>query len=187
MAHRREDVNMLEYIRQLESRIKRLETKDKGVRQNDIRIGNQLISEGTVDNTLTVRDLRNNAQFVLPSPSEPYQTEVTFSWAGAVTDVIALNNVSPPYKLNRAVTVHEIVLAAITTGGAPPEMRVGFLDASGGLITTHDINTAVTGTGPYSTKQTVSVSVPADGYIYATLDDEGDGDWANMTVTARWS
>lgn len=66
MAHRREDVGMLEYIRSLEARVRRLESQNTGVRQNDLRLGNQLVRQGDDDNTLFVTDLVSGNQFTLP-------------------------------------------------------------------------------------------------------------------------
>jgi hypothetical protein len=104
MAHRREDVSMLEVIRQMDARIKRLETQDKGVRQNDIRIGNQLIREGEDDNTLSVTDLRDGSQFILPggddeetiyndmiSLTQPHNLSNTISFFSSPTWVAPFN------------------------------------------------------------------------------------------------
>jgi len=44
MTHRREDESLITWLRGIESRVDRLEKGDKGVRQNDIRIGDILIS-----------------------------------------------------------------------------------------------------------------------------------------------
>lgn len=78
MAHRREDVGLLELFQQHEARLRRLEGPDKGVRRNDIRIGDQLIQEGTDDNTLTVTDLRDGSQFTLPQDLSQVGEEEVF-------------------------------------------------------------------------------------------------------------
>lgn len=196
MAHRREDVGLLEYIQDMDADIRRLKTGDKGVRQNDLRIGNQLIQEGDDDNTLKVTDLRNGDQFVLPGGSGGGGlNEVTFSWPGEVKST-GLYDHSPPYWFENGVTLKRVIWAM---GSAPPTPPTGGATYAVGLDVLKVDTTVISYTylEHYSTPTApldknvyihdVNIPVPPNSMIQVVLYVDGDPYFMqSLSLTVKW-
>lgn len=183
MSYRGEPKTLLKAIGDMADDVSQLKRGNTGVKQQNIRIGDQLISEGGDDNTLIVTDLDSGNTFSLPQDRD---FEVTFSWGGQVSDINAINNTSPVYLVTNNITIDTIIFTVFNVS-SPPYLSIRFriLDSSGGVQIDHTVNTTVS-TGPGSTTESVAYSVSAGSYIQAVLLDDGDGTWGNISITAKW-
>lgn len=191
MSHRREDATLLEYVRTLDARLRRLEGPDKGVRQNDLRIGNQLIQEGSDDNSLTVMDLRTRRQFALPA--DPVLTEASFSWGGKAQLVVTnpTYNVSPKYYLDRNVVLNELVWTAGGTEAVGTNTYSISLNVYNAGVAQYTQAFSRTGDGttmaqPYLTNLSVPVSAGSEIAVELVVDGS-PAFMYNLAVTVKWT
>lgn len=197
MAHRREDVSLLEMLQQHDSRIRRLEGPDKGVRQNDIRLGNQLIKEGPGDNTLVVRDLRNDSEFTLPGGSG--MNEATFSWGGWVelhTTDTAFNH-SPKYYFDRNVVLNKLVWTNGGRDGDPDTLTYSIrlnwylANAPGGYLQGSQLisrtESGFTLTHPYLVDLNIPLVAGSELSVELVQDGDDDHHLYNMAITVKWN
>lgn len=94
MSYRGEPDTVLKLIGSLTDRIKVLERGNTGVKQQNVRVEDQLIEEGPTDNTLKVTDLSSGTSFILPQQIPPSSGVEEVFWSENVTmEPLQTNNV----------------------------------------------------------------------------------------------
>ena len=112
MSSRQLDPNLVVWLRELEARVARLEKGDKGVRVNDTRLGDSVLTPNTYTNQIEMKNLKSGSMIPISA-----QRDVVWSWP----DVLAVDPTlpwSPPAVMPDDCVVNEIMIARTDpTGG----------------------------------------------------------------------
>jgi hypothetical protein len=112
---RQQNEGIVDWLRRLSSRLDRLEKGDKGVRINDTRIGDMVLSSNSNTNQIEARNL--NTGDITPITSF---RETVFSWPGAVALGVSTEfNESPMECVPDTTVAHELVLTRSMSGENP--------------------------------------------------------------------
>jgi hypothetical protein len=167
------DPNLLAYIRDLNSRIERLEKGDKAVRVNDTRLGNAVLSPNTYTNQIEMKNLKSGEMVPLTSVRE-----VVWSWSGTLQTGDGLGDVSPTEVVPDTMVANEIVISrpipAESAGGA--NIRVIFPGFS--IYTGIAANT-------YVHSRPIHIQVNRNDVIYLRLDC-AETSVSNVSVAIRF-
>lgn len=109
MTVRHQDENILDWLRQVSKRLDRLEKGDKGVRVNDTRLGDTILTPNHYTNQMEMRNLKSGNMQPLGF------REIVFSWPGDL--ILGDNNDSPPECMPETTIANEIVLSRPDTTG----------------------------------------------------------------------
>lgn len=169
MSYRREDQGLVEYIQSLEARIKRLEGGDKGVRQNDIRLGNMVVTTNVETNQICIENLDTGETQCFGAASD----EVIFSHPDEVEDD---GERSGPYPVKTSCIARTITVAARVAPSSAVTVTMYFGTA------THEI---VLGAGQTVNTITVEQGCAAGMHIIAEITEAGSGA-EDLTVTVRF-
>ena len=153
MTFRREDANMLEWLRRLQARVERLDRGNTGVRQNDLRLGDSLFGNDN-DNMPNVTNLRSGKS----RPVFGVQ-ETVFSYPGAISggeqisgswtapEQIRLVNVTATMRVGAAVafTVNTSASGAVLNTSFDTTKTVNTFTLDTAMDTGHNLFVSVTG------------------------------------------
>lgn len=118
---RHQDVGLLSWLRTLQSRIERLEKGDKGVRVNDTRLGDLVLTPNSTTNQIEATNLKTG----LMTPITSFR-ETVFSWSGAVElGASDTENESPPECIPDNTIANELILSR--TGVVTANLAVAFI------------------------------------------------------------
>lgn len=109
MSHRQEDEPLIPWLRSLQDRIDRLEKGDKGIRQNDIRLGDMLVTTNADSNQVCLNNLVTGETTCIGG-SVPLAGWSFSGPLGLITTDLDLNY-SPPYVMTEARSAVRIVMA----------------------------------------------------------------------------
>lgn len=173
MSIRNVDANLLAYIQDLKSRIERLEKGDKGVRVNDTRLGDSVLSPNTYTNQVEMKNLKSGEMVPLTSIRE-----VVWSWAGPLEVGDGLGDVSPTEVMPDTLVANEIVISRPippeTAGGA--NIRVAFPG--------FDIYTGIAAS-QYVNSRPIHIQLKKGDIVYVRLDC-ADANVSNVSVALRF-
>ena len=166
------DPNLLAYIRDLNSRIERLEKGDKAVRVNDTRLGNSVLSPNTYTNQVEMKNLKSGEMVPLTSVRE-----IVWSWSGEVITGDAFGDVSPTEVMPDTLVANEIVISR------PPTSVTGGVNISvvfpGFVIYTGIADGYAVHSRP------IHVQLKRNDVVYVRLDCADSG-VSNITVALRF-
>lgn len=166
------DPNLLKYIQDLQSRIERLEKGDKGVRVNDTRLGNSVLSPNTYTNQVEMKNLKSGEMTPLTSVRE-----VVWSWPGVLGIGYGDNTDSPPEIVPDTMVANEIVVSRVPTSVAGNvELSVVFpgFTIHTGIAAGHTVHS-----------RPIHIQVQRNDLIYLTLDC-AEFDPENISVAIRF-
>lgn len=112
-----ENVGVMELLRSLDRRLKRLESKDKSVKQNDVRLGNLVVTTDPVTNQVCIENL-DTKEVVCFGADKP----IEWSYSGTLNVVGGLDsdgdgfadvNNAPPWRAHVNAWANEIMLALV--------------------------------------------------------------------------
>lgn len=171
------DASLLSYIRDLNSRIERLEKGDKGVRVNDTRLGNSVLSPNTYTNQIEMKNLKSGEMVPLTSIRE-----IVWSWSGALEMPDGGGNtISPPEVVPDTLVANEIVISR------PPPY-----DGSAGISVIFPGFTIYTGIadGHAVHSRPIHIQVKKNDMIYLNLEcvelGSSEGSISNVSVALRF-
>lgn len=170
MSHRQEDEPLIPWLRRLQDRVERLEKGDKGVRQNDIRLGDMLITTDATTDEVCIQNLLTGDITCLGRQTVPM---AGWSFSG----LVELNsdpdlNISPPYVMSENSTAIKIVIASRESFTGTVSVCVNFANG----VTTKLITLS-------STMNTIDINVPMSTLDTITLTLVGPGtDCKNLSV-----
>ena len=163
------DPNLLKYIQDLQSRIERLEKGDKGVRVNDTRLGNSVLSPNTYTNQIEMTNLKSGEMVPLTSVRE-----IVWSWSGELEGVGVL---SPPEVVPDTLIANEIVISR------PPPSSAGNAEISV-VFPGFTIHTGIAD-GHTVHSRPIHIQVKRNDLIYLRLDCTELGS-TDVTVAVRF-
>lgn len=182
MSHRQENPSLIAVLREMSDKIARLEKGDKGVRQNDIRLGDMLVTTNADTNQVCITNLNSGtvtcigAAVAAPPPSGGgggggSPDTAVFSWPGLVNYP---NAQSPPYIANTSGTFVEMQVAMT----APTAITVQILNGVT-VISTHTL-TAVA-------QQNIVISVPFvdNDVVSVKFTGVGSGGASRLSILLR--
>lgn len=177
MSHRRDDQGLIEWLRNLEARIKKLETQDKGVRQNTLRLGDMVLEADDRNSRVGIRNIKKGGNIKwLPERKE------TFGWVGAV--VLDEDNTSPPAQIFDTMTIVEVVLSVLTPSmGGDITANLNIMTAEHGLLMTIPMTIPA---GEYRSVTDQMIEVHHGQSMWVELINAGDGMATNLTMTVRF-
>jgi hypothetical protein len=150
------------------SRIERLEKGDKGVRVNDTRLGNSVLSPNTYTNQIEMKNLKSGEMTPLTSIRE-----IVWSWSG---DLNGGGTLSPTEVVPDTVVVNEIVISRPPPYAGNAEISVVF---PGGF----EIHTGIADGQPVNARA-VHVQLKKNDMVYLRLDCADSGA-TDVTVALR--
>lgn len=172
MSIRNLDPNILTWLRNISSRVERLEKGDKGVRINDTRLGDSVLSPNTYTNQIEMKNLRSGEMTPLTSVRE-----VVWSWSGNLVTGDDYGDVSPPEVMPDTLVANEIVISrppTNTDGGANIDINFPGFTIHTGIADGHTVNS-----------RPIHVQLQRNEMVYLTLTC-ADADVSNVTVTIRF-
>lgn len=108
MTTRHEDEGILDTLRDMKRRIERLEKGDKGVRVNDTRLGESVLTPNTYTNQIEMKNLGTGSMTPISGVRD-----VSWSWPGEVLmQEVDDWHSSPAYYVPDDVVANEIVLSS---------------------------------------------------------------------------
>lgn len=170
MTVRQQDPNILDWLRKISKRLDRLEKGDKGVRVNDTRLGDTIISPNHYTNQMEMRNLKSGNMQPLGF------REIVFSWPGEMS--LGDNNDSPTECMPESTIANEIVLSrppSYTDGCACVAVTFG----TGITITT------ILPAGDAVRVRPIHVGITRNDLIYVTLIGVS-GAPANVSAAIRF-
>jgi hypothetical protein len=176
MSHRNENPKLLDMIRNVLRRLDRLE-RAQTTRQNDLRIGDIVLSTDTATGRIIMTNLVTESAKYLGDPDD-----VEFSYSGTlVYDVEDEGINSPPYVMPQNSVVREVVLSMNNTT----------TDNVSVYLITGDATHYFTATLPEGSKMHVNpcnIPVKKNTRMWVQLQDLGDadGDAHDLTVIVRF-
>jgi hypothetical protein len=103
---RRVDVGLLQIIRDLQSRVSKLEAQQQSYRRNDIRLGDAVMRTDTDRNRISIQNLGTGETVFFGDPDD-----IKFSWSGVLAVAGDETDYSPPAIVPSNSTAVEAVLA----------------------------------------------------------------------------
>ena len=180
---RQQNEGVIDWLRRLSSRLDRLEKGDKGVRVNDTRIGDMVLSSNSNTNQIEARNLNTGAT----TPITSFR-ETVFSWPGSVAIAsVAEDNESPYEVIPDATVAHELILVRSLSGTAPNQaaLTVEFIFArqpgSSPLTITMGIPA-----NQHIRARAINVPVHKNDLIYVRLTCMDDATTSNLTAIVRY-
>lgn len=174
MTNRHEDEPVMDWLRNLQRRVERLEKGDKGVRVNDTRLGDQVHTPNTRTNQIEVKNLKTGVM----TPIGP--REQSWSWSGAltVTEDDDAANTAPVYYVADDTIINEVIISKNPTDLAGCVL-LSFM-FPGGL----DIRVNLADGYPVKIRP-VDVAITRNDPIYVRLISVSGGT-RNVTATVRF-
>lgn len=174
MSVRNVDPNLLAYIQDLKSRVERLEKGDKGVRVNDTRLGNSVLSPNTYTNQVEMTNLKSGEMVPLTSVRE-----IVWSWSGIMEVGDGLGDVSPTEVIPDTLVANEIVVsrppAAETAGGANIRVLFPGFTIYTGIAANQNVNS-----------RPIHIQLKKNDIVYLALDCADSGNVSNVSVALRF-
>ena len=167
------DPNLLKYIQDLQSRIERLEKGDKGVRVNDTRLGNSVLSPNTYTNQVEMKNLKSGEMVPLTSVRE-----IVWSWSGVLEVGDGLGDVSPTEVIPDTLVANEIVVSrppAAETGGANIRVIFPGFTIYTGIAANQNVNS-----------RHIHIQLKRNDIVYVALDCADAGNVSNVSVALRF-
>jgi hypothetical protein len=171
MTYRREDETAIMWLRNLQARIERLEKSDKGVRQNDIRLGDMVVTTDAGTDEICIENLITGDVVCLGQPN----TEVIFSYPDEVNTA---GQVSGAYKVREGCIATEIVVSVQTADTSPIQVTVFFGTIASRVVTLPAGETEVT--------LTLNQTCPAGLRVYIEMTDVGDSTATDLVAIVRF-
>lgn len=184
MSHRDEDMTFPELIRQMHQRLKFLENGAAGVKRNNIRIGEMIVSTDPVTNQMCIENLESGEMYCFGEGDE----DAIFSFSGDLPAVPGVDTyISPPHIMAQNQVAKEIVLALKTVADDDVVCTLSFStflpSGSTGTGTTTVSATLPTGKNIWVTP--VFILCPHNSMITVELSDFG-GTAENLSVFVRF-
>lgn len=183
MSARREDVNLLTWLRRLQAEVDRLKRGDKAVRQNTLRLGNLLLQPDEANHRLIVQDLSS------PSSQTKYlpDTDQSWSWPDAL-DNLETSTVyfSPIYVVRRECLPVEIVLTVQVASDIDHEIIV-YRKTPTDEVISQTINFTAGSTFEVITADIGNCRVADRLYVSVEIDSTPDTPAENLAVTVRFN
>lgn len=178
MSHRTENEPLIQMLRKLQDRIDRLEKGDKGIRQNDIRLGDMLVTTNAETNQVCIKNLVTGAITCFGEAAAAGGAPLAgWSFSGDVDfNADTALDYSPPYVVPENTTAVRIVIAS----------RVAFTGTVRVCINFGTIQRQIILLG--ATLNSVEINVPLVAYdkITCHLLDAGTG-CKNLSVFVWFS
>lgn len=168
MSSRQQDAGILDWLRQLASRVDRLEKGDKGVRINDTRLGDSVLTPNTYTGQVEMKNLKDGSMTPLSGIRD-----LVFSYSGA----LAAGD-SPPACVPDNSVVSEIVITRTDADGA-----VGYTNIAV-VFPGITINTGIAA-GVTTNARPVHISVKRNDIIYCEVMCAADA-ITNVSVSLRF-
>lgn len=113
------DIGLIPLIRNLITRVARLEAQGSAVRRNDIRLGDVVVKTDPTNETIVMTNVNTKARTHLgiPAPAE-------FSYSGVLGVAGDDTDYAPPHTTTRNTVVTEIVLALRETASGTVTVQV---------------------------------------------------------------
>ena len=106
---RQQNEGIIDWLRRLSSRVDRLEKGDKGVRINDVRVGDLVLRPNRDTNQIEATNLATGDMTPISGARE-----AVWSWPGEVIlSDISDENYSPPYIMADTTVANEIVISRL--------------------------------------------------------------------------
>lgn len=169
MSNRNEDPGLLSWLRDLSSRLDRLEMGDKGVRVNDTRLGNSVLTPNTYTNQVEMKNLGTGDMIPLSGVRD-----VVWSWSGALE--AGADSDSPPACIPDETVANEIVISRTNTDGA---CNIGLIFPGG-----FTIYTGLAAGKPVHSRP-IHIALPRNSLVYVQLLCASGG-IANVSVCLRF-
>jgi len=147
MSVRTIDGGLIDMLRGLKQRIERLEGQSVGVRRNDIRLGDIVVTTDPALNRICLENIRTKEMVCLGDPDN-----IEFSFSGVLTVAGDESDWSPPYVMPSSGTAVNVSVAIAVPSDEDISILVSFNDGS--------YNTTVTLPATQKT-QTVGVNIPS--------------------------
>lgn len=181
MTARREDPSIVELLRQMRADIERLKRGDKGVRQNDIRLGDMVVTTDAQTNEICLENLITGTKTCF---GETVATgtggtdDAEWSYSGPLSVVGGLDDYSPLYVVPADCVATEIVVAIPNTAASDASVCVHFgtgsMNISGTVLAGNRIGL-----------KSINVPLSANDYIQVQLTDTGT-DGRDLSVMVRF-
>jgi hypothetical protein len=167
------DPGLLPWLRDLASRIERLEKGDKGVRVNDTRLGDSVLTPNTYTNQVEMTNLTTGEMVPLTSVRD-----IVWSWYGPLSGTPPLDG--PAACIPDNLVANEIVIVNPQGFGS---VCVALVFPNGGTIVTSTV------AGQTVRVRPIHIALNRNDIVYVSLYDfvsDLDGDPANVSVTLRF-
>lgn len=104
MSNRSIDQGFIDFVRSLVTRIQRLESQNNGVRRNDIRLGNIVVTTDNEYMRVGLQDIKTKERVFLGNPPD-----AVFSYSGPVES----GSTSPPHAVPWVTVARELVITTL--------------------------------------------------------------------------